>query len=155
MLPTQVGITTVGLLGLVIFLLVTALYTYRYWWRYFFAFSRVKLKVKTSNVITPQKKREKTTVLVRATQNCWLMEFMVPCYHHSYWHLVEKGGSGGQHIAIVNSSVISTKHENYFQSNTVPSALSRAIQHINEHTPHYIINQIRVITNERIIEIDG
>jgi uncharacterized iron-regulated membrane protein len=159
MLPTQVGITIVGLLGLVMFfLLVTALYTYRHWWRYFFAFSRIKLKVNTSNVITPQKeagKKRRFWSELHKIVGLWSLWFLVIISLTGIWYLVEKWGAGVQHIAIVNSSVTSTKHESYFQSSTVPSALSRAIQHINEHTPHYIINQIRVIANERVIEIDG
>jgi len=160
MLPTQVGITIVGLLGLLMLvLLITSFYVYRNWWRYFFSFSRIKLTAKSAKVLSPQKeagRKRRFWSELHKIVGLWSIWFLVIISITGGWYLIEKWGAGASYSNIANPKVDVTKSEVFSQIN-VPSsiALSYAIQYIKNRTPDYIVNQIRFVPNNKVIEIDG
>jgi len=155
MLPNQLGITIVGFLGLMMFLLlITSLYIYRHWWRSFFAFKRIKWPKKTTQNKLKQVagKQRKFWSELHKIIGLWCLWFVLLISVTGIWYLAERWGAGARYTEIINPAIIQ-------QQNTLatPSAnaLSNALTYINEHHAEYQINQIRFIAKKQIIEISG
>jgi len=160
MLPTQWGITIVGLLGLAMLLLfITSFYIYRHWWRYFFAFGRIKLSFNASKTLVPgttPRKKASTKRLFWAELHkligLWSLWLMFIISITGTWYLAEKWGAGARYPKIENTSNLVL-----LKDTTAPSsiALSKAVKYITNNHPHYVINKIRFVAGEQTIEIDG
>jgi len=160
MLPTQLGITIVGFLGLaMLLLLITSFYIYRHWWRYFFAFSRIKSSFTASKKITTSTTLNKEAGTKRRFWaelhkliGLWSLWLMLIISLTGTWYLAERWGAGASYPAIENNAkVVSSTN----MTSPSSAALSRAVRYISNNNPRYIINQIRFIANEQVIEIDG
>jgi len=160
MLPTQWGITIVGSLGLAMLLLfISSFYIYRHWWRYFFAFGRIKSSFHASNQLSPSTTLRKGASTKRrfwaelhkliGLWSLWLM-FIISIT--GTWYLAEKWGAGARYPKIENTSNLVL-----LKNTTAPSsiALSKAVKYITNNHPHYVINKIRFVADEQTIEIDG
>ncbi|XPF93685.1 PepSY-associated TM helix domain-containing protein [Colwellia sp. RE-S-Sl-9] len=156
MLETQLGITIVGLFGLVMFFIfITSLYTYRHWWRYFFSFKRIKWPSNSSQIKVKSKaagKKRKFWSELHKIVGLWSMWFLLVISITGVWYLIERWGGAARYDEIVKTTVA---HQSERHAQPSPLALSNTIQYMRNNYPKYVINQIRFITKKNIIEIAG
>ena len=160
MLPTQLGITIVGFLGLAMLLLfITSFYIYRHWWKHFFAFSRIKTSFNLSQKLTTSTTLRKEAGTKRRFWaelhkliGLWSLWLMLIISLTGTWYLAEKWGAGARYPTIDNSSAMTTLTDDTSFS---PIALAKAVKYISNTHPNYIINEIRFEADEKTIEIDG
>ncbi|MEP1444547.1 MAG: PepSY-associated TM helix domain-containing protein [Paraglaciecola sp.] len=156
MLPIKVGVTLVGIFALVLlFLLITSLYLYRNWWRYFFAFSRVKKAQQTKYPLKPQKRaahKRRFWSELHKMAGLWSLWFIMVISLTGLWYLAEQWGAAASYSNF-------TPKDPATQSTPItrfsPQVLSRSIQYIADHNPEYLINQIRFLGKKGLIEIEG
>jgi uncharacterized iron-regulated membrane protein len=159
MLPTKLGITIVGSLGLAMLLLfVTSFYIYRHWWRYFFAFDRIKSSFHASKLVPATTLRKEASTKRRFWAELhkliglWSLWLMLIISVTGTWYLAEKWGAGASYPTIENTSKAISLTNTASPSSV---ALSKAVEYIATNHPQYIINKVRFIADKHVIEIDG
>lgn len=156
MLPVKIGVTVVGLFAVVLlFLMVTALYTYRHWWRYFFSFTRIKRVPQTIATLKPQKvaaHKRRFWSEIHKIVGLWSIWFLIIISLTGIWYLIEQWGGAAKYAENASSAYIGSQNKTRFFSDL---ALSKALKRIKEQHPEYVINEVSFDTKKGVIEIEG
>ena len=160
MLPIKVGVTLVGVFALLLlFLLVTALYAYRHWWKYFFSFERIK---RVPNSVWKEKPRKLAAHKRRFWSELhklvglWSIWFIVVISVTGLWYLIEQWGGAANYPKVENQLTSTVQQAQDMRKNSVSiSSLSFALQQVTDKYPQFIINKVRFIGAKDLIEIEG